>query len=187
MKRYFVAAGWQTAALAAVVAGVAAFLWAPDSHWLWLAASVLLLALVPLSSICLQSAAMRAISGGRRSLGFQLLIGVFLFAAVALIWQFADRWYWWALLWLAAPPVFGPAFAAGRWVRPRFSFWFAGAVLVPVLLMKWTPHLDSPSADIALFSFRVVLAGAVLVGGLVMAMNDWMPRDASGMRHTDKE
>jgi hypothetical protein len=179
MKRNFIAAGWQAAALAAVILGVAAFLWAPDSHWLWLAASALLVAVVPLSAICLQSAAMRAVSRGRGSLGFQILIGLLLFAGVALVWHFSTRWYWWALFWLAAPPVLGPAFAEGRWARPRFSFWFVGAALVPTLLMRWTPRLDSVSIDLALLIVRVVLAGAILVGGLVMAMNDWAPRERS--------
>ena len=173
MKRRLIGALWQFAAVAVFAGGVAAFLWMPDSRPFWLALSALLPMLVLLGSLLLQSAAAAAAANRRGRLWFQALIGALLFAAVVLLWRFTGRWYWWALFWLIVPPFLGPAFVAGRWRRPRVSLWFLGAAFIPPLLVRWTPHIAAPAADIAIFVLRFSLAVAILVWCLVLALEDW--------------
>ncbi len=170
----------QAAAFAAIGAGVATFLWLPDSHWFWLVLSALVPVAFLLGSVCLQSAAVAAVTGGKARFGFQLMIGILLLAIIAVIWRFADRWWCWGLFWLLIPPLLGPSFVAGRWRTPRFSWWFPPAVLIPVLLVSWTPHLAVPALDVSIFSVRLLAAAVVLLWCLVRAFEDWASGGSPG-------
>lgn len=179
MRRRLIAASWQLATLVLLAGGAAAFLWMPDSRWFWLALTVVLPPVVILSSLCLQSAAVAAISKTGARLWFQAVIALLLVAGLVPMWRYAGRWYWWALFWLIVPPLLGPSFVAGRWKLPRFSPWFPVAAFVPALLVMWTPRLASPAADIGLFVLRFTAALAVFLWCLVRAFEDWAPTGGS--------